>query len=334
MSSTTNYSLGKPQRGMIGWDQTANDNFDKINLAQLDIRTKQAQAQVDLDSIVISPRLYGYNMGFDYWQNGDQFTLSATKVFTADQWEGDNVGSGSTVLTKVTGNNTNDFAFGVLLTFSNTESARLRNYIPYKAAYSDFYKFCRGKKVTFSCDLKKSSAVNAAKVYLEIDDGIGVTQGSPAAVNTLQRITIQRSIDSASTLLSVAIFVDTSNGGGTLQISNAAFAIGDFSSVDYIPKHPQDDYYGCAAVRQYIEIGAGWYGQDADVEWKYAFPYPCPMIDTPTATQQYSGLSVNGNATIKIVPVNTLGGYVHATGVSKTGRLADRTGAVWKLSVY
>jgi len=324
--TTDNFSLNQPASGARGWNAPINDNLDTISNSLLDIREKDRQALIALGSVDTSsfiPR--GYNMGFDIWQRGTSFT---TDGYGPDMWE--LAITNTPILTREDGDDFNN-TYVASLALGAGDEAELINNVPYKPTLTDFYKFCRSKVVTFSIDVRADIAANVV-VKAVVRDGIGETEETSGGGDTvITRLTVVHTVDSAATKLEVVVSAGAT-GSAIVDIGNAAFAVGDFSSLihlPYIPLHPQDDIYGCSAIYQKMEVDFGYYDKSTTVDWKHNISYPCPMLATPTATVDTGGgASFYGGGTfspIEFIPENNLSGYLHA--VHTGAYSADSAGA-------
>jgi hypothetical protein len=346
MPNTTNYGLTKPQIGSLHWDQEVNNNLVKINKTENTTRVLQRETQKTIDSVNdFPPKPLGFNMGFDFWQRGASFSgfaIGATYggTFCADKWIAFPFEGPNSTITRVASLSTDPFKYKLRMSGDTGSSIQIRNYIPFGSLNSspsplsgDFYKFFRGKTVTFSINGQKFGSAADIGLHIRIHDGIGSSTASFANNNTPARKTATHSVSSLATDLRVQIEFSTSVDDTFVDIWNASLSIGNYSELSFIPIHPQDDYYGCASVYQIIQIDSGWYDQDADVTLRKTIPFPCPMLLIPTATRLITGTSSKGSATLNFVPTSSTEGYIEVLGLTKTTRLADITGAVFALEV-
>lgn len=328
-------TIKTPTAGSSGWDSDYSDNLSAINTTLSSIRNTYFSNQTSIDAFdadSIVPRVWGFNMGFYFWQRGTSFD---TTGYGPDMWEIEEASSGLDTVTRQDGDSLNSRYMARIATNSGSgKIVRLKNYIPYTASYSRFWKILadQGQTVSFSMDVKNNNATLSTKVF--IWNGSTYTLSSAASGTSLQRLTVTKDM-SGATGFAVGVQVDDNTAGGAYcDVGNAAVGVGTYSEVDYIPIHLQDDLFGCCGQYQKFELSVGYYNKAASVVYKQSIPYPCPMIATPAATVT-AGTSTGSAAMASrnFVPTNNKVGYLTTTGSTKDGRNQDERGIVVELEV-
>jgi len=338
--TTPNYLLNQPPHGTVGWDTLANDNLDTIaeGLKVTKESRRITEAVVEgLAAAIPYPR--GFNMGFDNWQRGTTFT---TNGYGPDMWYFNATSGIGTTLSMDRGNGSGLWGAGlqkgeysVDFTVNAACIFTFSNWIPYKPAHSDLWKLCRGRVVTFACDLKKTVSANA--VSITINDGVTTATPTVLSGTSVTRLVVTHTVSPTATQLEIRINVDCSGGGsGFVYVGNACFAVGDFAALPYLPIHPQDDIFGCSAVYQRIEFDYGWYNRPALHDYKQNLFYPCPMLTTPTATMVHVGSATTGTTQDPtVIPEDNLVAQIHAVGLTVPASPFEvgRTGVIVGLEV-
>jgi len=330
LATTTNYGFYLPTASSRGWNTLLNENLTTLDTKLGEILATRRATEVLLNTMggtVALPR--GFNMGFDFWQRGT--SGFATNGFTADQWELE-ISAGSPVVARLSGGSTDNFKYGASVTVTNGDTALLHNYIPYKPAYSDFFRFCRGKAVTAACDLYRSNGSSTVRVG--IYDGVGTSWSSyVSGTAAFERLVVNRTIDASATTLRMTVEVVGTNAS-VARIANAAFSLGTTASLAYEPINAQEDFFGCCGQYQIVDVDISWnYSTSATSIMKKAFFYPCPMIATPTSVVVTPGSMIGGTITVAFVAVDRMGGYIKGTGITKTATTVGAHGNVVELEV-
>lgn len=117
------------------------------------------------------------------------------------------------------------------------------------------FKPLRGKKVTFSCDLRFITTNGGARLI--IDDGVGT---STVIVTTLttnyQRFTIERTMDAAASQCIIKIYAtDGTNTSGQVIMDNATFITGSYPQGATFITDPTQDVTVARTIQAFSATG-------------------------------------------------------------------------------
>ena len=303
---TANYKLVKPKKGQLGWDTSMNNNLDAINNQHNQTQTLVDNNSSLISSFTVQPRYFGYNMGFDVAQRGTSIT-STTDEYTLDMWKKTGVNATISQLAGTaipTGEFNSDYCMKVSLDAAGL--CTLSNEIPFPVAYSDLYRYVRGKTVTFACDVYTSVASLASiSIFDGVDDTVAGTSTHTGG-GSVERLVVTKTISNVATELTVRLKVNGSSGN-TAYFANAAFAIGNFSTLDYFTTNPMDDWMACMSMYQsHSSINLQWApvpgftSGTVTMQRRYTLELAVPMLTVPSITLTNSGTDVNDAATTAV----------------------------------